>query len=428
MFLVYKKQTASFTLAVTLVASLATGGIANAQNVTSPYSTLGLGDIDTKTTGRYAISGSAAVSRRNSNAYNDANPASLTSLALKVVNFDLLGRGRASSFQAGTADTISAVSKDFVIRNISLAFRPHLRTGFAFGLKPYSSVNYKYTLPDAVYNNELNGYTRSVGGTGGINQVYASFGYALSRHLSAGVTASYLFGTTQKNTNYFDPGVSLDISRESYQFYSGSTVLAGLQYYTDAKRNWQHTIGWTGTIGTDLKGYAKTEYLSADSVFLENSNGSVSFDMPASTSLGYTASNKQGLSLSAQAAYYHWPRQQLNYTNTYTSPSVRLSAGWEYAKTARSLTGDAYYEKFYLGMGAVAQNSYYHLSGNKIWDYSVTLGGGYNFSGSFQLHSGIEFGYKGQQDLGQIRERYTQFTLGVTIRSLWYRSGGLNDE
>ncbi|MGN7785661.1 hypothetical protein ACTJIJ_14120 [Niabella sp. 22666] len=425
--MVYKIHTGRLAVYTALGFCMATSAIALGQNVTSPYSTLGIGDIDTKTSGRYSISGSTSTSRRNGNTYNDANPASLTSLALKVINFDLLGKGRASTFQASQTDSVSAVSKDFIIRNISLAFRPHNRTGFAFGLKPYSSVNYKYPLPDAVYNSQLNGYTRSVEGTGGINQVYGSFGYALTRHLSAGVTASYLFGSTQKNTTYLDPGVGLDIKKEEYSFYSGSKVLAGLQYYTSPARKWQHTIGITASVGSDLKGYAKTEYISADSTFLEQSNGSTSFKMPASTSLGYTAANKHGLSLSAEANYYYWPKQQLNYINSYTSPSTRLSAGWEYSKIAKYSFDDAYYEKYYLGMGFTAQNSYYHLNGNKIWDYAVTLGGGYNISGNLYGHTGIEFGYKGQNSQGQIRERYTQFTLGLTIRSLWYHSARIND-
>lgn len=428
MFLAYKNQTGQLPAIMAFTFCLAAITTVNGQNVTSPYSTLGIGDVDTKSTGRYSISGSSSVSRRNANTYNDANPASLTSLALKVINFDLLGRGRVSTFQAGQTDTISAASKDFVIRNVSMAFRPHNRTGFAFGIKPYSSVNYKYLLPDAVYNSQLNGYTRSVEGTGGINQVYGSFGYAFSKKFSAGVTASYLFGSTQKNTAYFDPSVSLDIQKEEYRFYSGGKVLAGLQYYTSPIHRWQHTVGVTASVGTDLKGYDKTEYISADSTFLQKSNGSAIFSIPAGTSLGYTASNKQGLSLSAEANYYYWPKQQINYSNSYTSPSLRLSAGWEYTKIAKYFFDDAYYEKYYLGMGIVAQNSYYHLNGNKIWDYAVTMGGGYNISGSLYLHSGIELGYKGQNSLGQIRERYTQFTLGLTIRSLWYRSTRLNDD
>ena len=420
MFLVYKSYRLQLATTLLFFSGLLVCGKAISQNVTSPYSTLGIGDIDTKNTGRYAISG-ASISRRNSNTYNDANPASLTSLGFKLINFDITGRGRASTFQASKSDTLSAVSKDFVLRNISLSFRPHLRSAFAFGLKPFSSVNYKYPLPDAVYNTQVKGYSRSVEGTGGINQAYGSFGYAISKKLSAGITGSYLFGSSQKNTAYYDEALYLDIKKEEYKFYSGANVLAGLQYYTNANRQWQHTVGLTAAAGTNLKGYSKTEYVSSDSTFLEKSNGSAVFKLPISTGLGYTASNKQGLSISAEGNYYYWPKQSLNYINTYTSPSVRFSAGWEYAKIAHYYLHEATYEKYYLGMGLTAQNSYYHLNKNKVWDYAVSFGGGYNISGSMYLHAGLELGYKGSYTSRQIKERYTQFTLGFTVRNMWYK-------
>ncbi|MGC4232789.1 MAG: hypothetical protein QM594_07400 [Niabella sp.] len=418
--MVYKLYRMQLAAILLLFVCILVYGKATSQNVTSPYSTLGIGDIDTKNAGRYSISG-VSTSRRNSNTYNDANPASLTSLGFKLINFDLSGRGRASTFQASRADTLSAVSKDFVLRNISLSFRPHLRSAFAFGLKPYSSVNYKYPLPDAAYNTQLNGYSRSVEGTGGINQVYGSYGYAISKNFSAGITGSYLFGSAQKNTAYYDESLYLDIQKEEYKFYSGAKLLTGLQYYTNADKPWQHTIGLTASAGTDLKGYAKTEYISSDTTFLEKSNGSVSFKAPASAGLGYTASNKQGLSMSIEGNYYYWPKQSLSYTNTYTSPAAQLSAGWEYAKITQYYLNSSTYEKYYLGMGFTAQNSYYHLNGNKIWDYAVSFGGGYNISGSMYIHAGMELGYKGSHKVRQIKERYTQFTLGVTVRNMWYR-------
>ncbi|WP_157098040.1 hypothetical protein [Niabella ginsenosidivorans] len=395
---------------------------AKAQNVTSPYSILGIGDIDTKDVGRYSVSGSTGISRRNAISYNFSNPASLTSLAPKVMNFELMGSGRISAFKSVGQDTLSAVSKDFVIRRITMAFRNSAKTAFAFGLRPYSSVNYKYELPNAVYSDGTAGYSKTIEGSGGINQVYGSFGYVLGENWSAGITASYLFGSTQKNTTYTDALLNLDITKEEYSFYSGASVLGGLQYYTRPGKRWQHTVGLTVSAGTSLKGYAKTDYVQADSIFLTQSDGKALFKMPVSAGLGYTATNRQGLSISLEADYYHWPYQVINYTNSYTAPSVRFAAGWEYAKQAQYTLTNTSYEKYYLGMGLNAQNSYFYLNGAKIWEYAVTMGGGYNLSGNLYLHTGLEFGLRGFSSAGQVQERYTRFTLGFTIKDIWFRS------
>lgn len=394
-----------------------------AQNVTSPYSNLGIGDIDNKDFSRYAASGSAALARRNEVSYNFFNPASLTSLGEKVVNLEFMMRGRSSVFRMSTTDTSTAASKDLTIKRISLSFRPSPRTGFAFGLRPYSSVNYQYQLSGVVYSDGTAGYSRTVEGDGGINQAYGSLGYALGKRFSAGITGSFLFGNTTRKTSYTDPLLDLDITKKEYSYYNGATLQTGVQYYTPAQRKWQHTIGFTTTAGTRLKGYSKTEYLNADTAFLTSNNGSAVFNMPLSAGIGYTLSNREGLSLSVEGEYYHWPKQAINYSNSYTAPSVRLGAGWEYAKRQQYLTsGGASYEKYYLAMGVTAQNSYYLLAGNHVWDYSATLGGGYNVARNLYMHGGLEFGVRGSNKAGQIREQYTQFTLGLTIRDIWFRA------
>ncbi|MEI9958396.1 MAG: hypothetical protein WDM90_19300 [Ferruginibacter sp.] len=58
-----------------------------AQNVSSPYSILGIGDIESDDYGRYSASGSAAVPGGNPGYYNFSNPASLTGNTLQNHQF-----------------------------------------------------------------------------------------------------------------------------------------------------------------------------------------------------------------------------------------------------------------------------------------------------------------------------------------------------
>lgn len=46
----------------------------HSQNVSSPYSVLGIGDYDTKDYGRYFATGNASISRRDADSYNFSNP------------------------------------------------------------------------------------------------------------------------------------------------------------------------------------------------------------------------------------------------------------------------------------------------------------------------------------------------------------------
>ena len=201
-----------------------------AQNVTSPYSILGIGDIDTKDYGRYFSEGSTAISRRDVFSYNFSNPASLTSLPEKVMNFDIATRGRISNFQLPGTDTTTGISKDFAVKRVTMAFKVTDKTGIAFGLRPYSSVNYQFQSTQAILDGNSY-YTKSVEGDGGINQVYFSIARSFGKKFSAGLTTSYLFGSLQKTTDYTSTNVPLNITKEETTSLYGASVQGGLQYY-----------------------------------------------------------------------------------------------------------------------------------------------------------------------------------------------------
>ena len=52
-------------------------------------------------------------------------------------------------------------------------------------------------------------------------------------------------------------------------------------------------------------------------------------------------------------------------------------------------------------------------------DYSFSLGGGYNISRAFTMYGGLEVGKRGDVNMGQIKENYTQFVIGVSLKDIW---------
>ncbi|MGN6531245.1 MAG: hypothetical protein ACTHK0_05790 [Ginsengibacter sp.] len=388
----------------------------HAQNVTSPYSILGIGDIDTKDFGRYFATGDASLARRDPSAYNFSNPASLTSLPFKVVNFDISMRGRASTFMVPGQDTLSSVTKDFVVKRITLAFRPFAKTAMAFGLKPFSSVNYQYVTNKAILDGN-NYYTKNIDGSGGINQMYFSVARSLSKRISAGVTASWLFGSLINTTSYTGNTLNVGITRTETNFYKGGLFQAGLQYYTLSDKKWQHKIGLTFSAGTNLAGQLTTDYSENDTIKVTNILNDQNFKLPVTIGFGYAATSPNGLTFSADVNYYDWPYQSVNYENSFTNPSIRASAGMEYSKKATSMNGT--YEKYYLGLGASIENSYIRINNNYLWDYSFSVGGGYNISRAISVYGGFEAGKKGNESLGQIKENYNQFVIGFSLKDIW---------
>jgi hypothetical protein len=387
-----------------------------AQNAAAPYSILGIGDVDTKDYGRYAASGSAALSRRDASTFNFFNPAALTALPYKMVNFDAAMRGRSSRFGYPDADTFTISSRDYVVKQVSLAFKPGEKTGFAFGLRQYSSVSYLVLSEQKILDGSSS-YTKISDGSGGINQFYFSAGRQLGSRLSAGITASYLFGSLKRQTNYLGNSIGLNLQRAETDFYTGAKLLAGLQYYTPTGKKWQHLLGVTASASTRLRGFLTTEYSEFQNIIRSEEETGRSFKMPYTAGLGYTAILKNKLSFSAEAVYSGWPYQKLNYSRSYTGPSTRISLGMEYSKKIKQQNGDA--EKKWLGMGFTAGNAYSWIRNQPLWSYSVTAGGGLNLSRSITVYGSIEKGVRGNKNAGQIKENFTQVILGLTLKDIW---------
>lgn len=389
----------------------------NSQNVTSPYSILGIGDIETKDFGRYAASGHAAIARRDLSAYNFSNAASLTALSFKTMHLDVAFRGRSSTFLTTDADTVTRPTKDFTLKRISMAFKINQQTGLALGLRPYSTVNYRFRQNQAILDGNAT-YNKFVDGSGGMNQVYVSAGRMLSQRVSAGLTASWLFGSLQRSTRYTTASVYLDMTRKETDFYYGTLFQGGMQYYSLPGKNWRHLVGLTATVSSGLRGELTTEYIETDKTVKKETEQDRKFLLPFSTGLGYTAIYQDQLALSVEGNYHYWKYQRVEYPSSYTHPSVKFSAGMEYTIKKKSHYGA--YEKGYIGTGVTIENSYLRIRGQHLWDLSYSLGGGLHLTRNITVSTGLELGTKGENSKEQIKETYTQFTLGITLKDLWF--------
>jgi hypothetical protein len=387
-----------------------------AQNVTSPYSILGIGDVDTRDYGRFFGSGSASLARRSEYAYNYANPASLTELPFKTMHFDVALRGRSSTFHTPFADTLTSPDKDFVVKRVTMAFKLNNHTAFAFGLRPYSTVNYSFIQQVNILDGNTS-YKKYVDGSGGINMVYFSLAHTLGQHVSVGLTGSWMFGSLVNKTQYLGDNITLTILRKETDFYYGANLQGGLQWYPKWGRNWKHHFGFTAGLATNLHGQLYTEYLQDTTHVLTNWGPVHYFKLPMSYGFGYSLKIHDVLSISLDGNYYAWKQQTINYGNSYTAPSARVSLGVDYSFRKRAF--GSVFERSYLAAGVVAEQHYIRILGNPLMDYAVSVGGGYLLSRKMMLQAGIEVGRKGTLSQGQIQESYTQFMIGLTVKDIW---------
>lgn len=407
-----------------LVVVFAIAGMnADAQNVSSPYSILGLGDIESKDFGRYSATGHSGLARRDGSSYNFSNPASLTAFPFKTMHLDIVTRSKISVFRSPNADTSTWPSRDIIFKRVTAAFKLSDKSALAVGLKPYSTVNYQFTSQSASAD-DATFYKKSETGSGGLNQFYASYAYQFSPRFSAGVTASYLFGSIIDETRFTRNEVQLDVLRRITNSYWGGSLLAGLQYFTKADKRWQHQFGLVAGVTSSLSGQTITEYFEDTTTLTKTIADRGALSMPMQVGFGYTAILRNAIHFTIQGNYFDWPVINLEYRSSFTTPSYQLSAGIEYSKKQkfvdwRNGMKTSIIERFYLGAGIHYEKNYMVIDGQPLYDYSATMGGGIHVSRNLSVYGGVELGRKGDYQAGQIRERYVQFNVGFTLKDIW---------
>lgn len=388
-----------------------------AQNTTSPYSILGIGDIETKDFGRWYGMGSTSIALGSSSYINASNPASLMMLEERMMNFDLANRGKTARFMYPTTDTFTTTTKDFSVRRLSLAFKPNKKWAFSIGLKPYSTINYLLAEVNPAFSNS-SVLAKTVDGSGGLNQVYFSYARSIGKNLSVGLTSSYYFGSANIKTDYYGTALSTTLDRQEYNIMSAFQFQLGLQYAAQLSATISHRIGITVSNPATVQQRLETEYFSSDVSIKKTNETKKNFELPLTAGAGYALIFNDRLTISADAVFSNWKKQTVDYPNSYTTPSARFSAGFEYANKKK--VNNYSFENWYIQGGFNFENNYIKIQNKDLSSYGITAGFGKNLSRLISIYTGYEFGKKGNKDYGQITENYSQFVIGFTLKEFWF--------
>jgi opacity protein-like surface antigen len=396
------------------------GIISNAQIVTSPYSIIGIGDIDSKDYGKFFGMSSTSIGVRSASFINLNNPASLTALEPNMLNLDFNVRWRSSQFKFKAGDTFTSSASDAQLQRFSLTFRPSKLWGFSFGFKPFSSVN--YLLSERLYFSDgaSTNILRKVDGSGGINQAYIANAFQLNKNFSVGLTTSFLFGTIKRTTTYTYLDLGSSITRNEYETLKGFQFQGGFQYTGKISANVKQTLGLTLTSPTTLKGSYTMNYVATDTTINSKEDDNQKFKIPLQFGAGYSLEMYNALTLAAEYRFSNWERAALNYPDAYTTRSQRFSLGFQYApiKNIRGHVG----EKYFIQAGVAYEQGYLQISNNQLNDMSATVGFGGNINRLLNLYIGVEVGSRGDNSKGQIREQYTQISAGITVKEFWFNT------
>ncbi|UYW01317.1 hypothetical protein K5I29_12910 [Flavobacterium agricola] len=387
----------------------------------SPYSFFGLGDQKFIGTNEHRAMGGLSVIG-DSIHLNLNNPASYADLALTTFSFG--GSNKSYSLQSDQGkESINRTALDYLAIGLPIT----KKSGVSFGLMPVTSVGYKIQNQGV-----FDGLAQSVqySGSGGLNKVYVGFGYKITKELSVGADAQYYFGSADTKTLLATQGVQYLSRSTNVNENRGVAFNVGAMYQTKIKKYDFHssatftpqsnlTSTHVRNIGTVILGNDLSEFLIEERrIDVPDSK----FKLPATYSVGTSFGLIRKWMIGAQATFSDSKGivDGVSLSNLKYNNSSRFTLGGYYVPKYNSF--NSYFSRVTYRAGIRYEDTGMELNNQKINDFAVSAGLGLPLGLSFSnLNLGFEYGTRGTQSAGLIKENYFMITLGLSFNDRWFQ-------
>lgn len=408
------------------------------EGTASPYSYYGIGSLKFKGTvenrsmgGLSVYSDSIHINLRNPASYGGYN-LNMYNQDSRPVTFSVGGSHTSTNLESDNAEgKVSTTTFDYVALSIPLK-----RLGIGFGLVPYSSVGYKLEN----YNEDgdlLNRYN----GKGGVNKVYFSAGYQLTKSFSLGVDGHYNFGNTT-NSNIalqYTNGeiVQYQTKRTNRSDLSGFSLNFGALFKTNITEKLQLISSLTYAPESKLKSRNQQSLstLTINSITgAENIINTIDTDLAAQgldeTELIIPSKISIGAGLGESKKWFagveYTSIKTSNFYNElydsdgrdYQDGSI-FSVGGFYIPEYNSFT--SYWKRIVYRAGMHFENTGLNINDQTINDFGISFGLGLPLgNGISNANIGFEYGKKGTTQNNLVKENYFNLMISLSLNDRWF--------
>lgn len=427
-------QKISSYLIVISVLFLSVDGFSQA-TTNSPYSRFGFGNLRSESFNQnFALAGTGIGLRSNSN-INAINPASYSEIS--ITSFEISATNNALWLSDGTQ---SQFQNNPYINYISFAF-PIIsnKWGMAFGAMPFSSVGYNYT--NSKTDSIAGGVNYYYQGDGGLTKLF--FGNALkfkidsTSSISAGHNLSFLFGNINTDKKIIYGGLSngFNIWEVNNKHIADVSSDFGIQYqktFTNAKaEKYILTIGAIYALAADLQtkktlnirtftGNIDFGAIRDTITYLEDVSDITS--IPAKIGGGLSLEKDKKWTLALDFKTTSWGKIKSDETNVSYKDNYTISSGFEIIPKYDAFTN--YFKRIKYKVGVRYSTSYLLINNNDINEYGITVGLGLPIKRTDTsmpgLNIGVEYGNRGAETNGLVKETFVNFNVGLTINDRWF--------
>ncbi|HPG74540.1 MAG TPA: hypothetical protein PLM49_09650, partial [Bacteroidales bacterium] len=217
----------------------------------SPYTRYGLGNLSSQNFGPAKAMGGISSAFHSGRNLNIANPAAMASIDSLTFIFEFGMESGLRHFRT-TSPSLQALNGDTKLSYLAFGFPVTRWWASSLGVMPYSEMGYNIRSTDTLYNVPKYYFYE---GSGGINQVFWSHGFAPFKNFRIGINMYYLFGLQNRSNSIKfndDSGAYVNVMEQNIVYINDFCFSTGLQYDVLTHENNSLSLGFTFSYPTQL--------------------------------------------------------------------------------------------------------------------------------------------------------------------------------
>lgn len=406
--------------------------LAHTQNINSPYSRYGIGDLLPSQNILSRAMGGVGAAYYDYSSVNFLNPASYARLQATTFDFGL----EVDNLTLRAVDPprkYSNASPQISYIQLGVPLKKKGGWGLVFGLRPISRINYNIQTNERLSSGTLNDSVQTVfEGTGGSQEVFVGTAFAI-KHFSLGVNAGYLFGSKNYSTRRSFINDTILYYKSNHQTksnYGGLYFNVGAQYSIPLNKksqlqlgvygSWQQDLHATRSLIRETYDYSdNTGNYTIDSVYTQPSqSGTIS--MPASYGAGIMFNKSGRFLLGLDYSAGKWSQYRYFDSSDFVQDSWEMHLGGQVIPSG----GKTYWSNVAYRGGFSIGREYLKVD-NNLPKWTVSFGVGLpmrrqNYSNQFSIiNTTFEFGQLGNKQ-NAIRENFFRLSVGFSLSDIWF--------
>lgn len=397
----------------------------------SPYSYIGMGEVDPNIAPSQLAMGGIGVSSSNGIYVNTQNPA-------------LLARNRYTTFEAGInveyknmqdyrqKQSLFGGNYKYLMLSVPVSNRWTL----SFSLSPYSSIQYETRSYRRLNVLGLDSLIYNYAGNGNISKVSISNGVRIGKGLYLGLETNVLFGNVIRGvgTQNMTDGQYYKVQLERRVDYGGFAFKAGAAYQARLKKDLFLNIGATmdltsQTSATEISRFVTYDLSGLNLVNADTVGKSTPFTqyLPVTTKFGVSLEKPAKWMVGIDYSSTNWSNIDNFLGNSQRLPRThRIAVGGEITPDFEAVSN--YFKRVIYRFGANYATTPYSIlnTGSYAVEKNLTFGMGFPLRNLSYINLSYQIGTRGNISRNGLEEQFHRLTLGLTLSDLWFIKQRIN--